>query len=505
MKCVIPGRNVKLFGRSIHCLSRIGDELFFEALPDGLALRTVNSSRSAYACFIFSKTFLSEYEQGADQVQSSNPAEMLKCKITMKSCLNIFKSLPSLEKTVDECKIIFQPDKCRLVFTLRFKHGIVKTHNLTYQECESLQAVFVKDLCPNSICAQSKVLQDTVANFPTSCEEITLAVCPTDVRITNYVDDEPDPTKVMHTVTTLVQEEFDYFQIGIDTKVTFCLKELRAILAFSEFVNQPISVHFEQAGKPIVFSFDSDDLYQGDFVLATLSESDATLLSESTQQSTQVVREKENVPTKGASRKEPPTSSKASSSRSVQAASTSTSRATTSKHKSNVDSRSSKSKTESANTHKPSAQRNPETPVAPVTTRTPNVSHTTRDATDTDMVDDFFSESFPYQQDMFKSNTTATQKQKQTKHDNNDKKSSSSQHRRMNSSFLRQSSSAMQHDGDVDENEDVVANSPPPAKKAFKSIFFGESCSNNGGKKSPPVKGKVAVLAADTDDEDDED
>ena len=34
--------------------------------------------------------------------------------------------------------------------------GIVKTHNLGFQECEALQAVFTKDMCPNQIIGPAK-------------------------------------------------------------------------------------------------------------------------------------------------------------------------------------------------------------------------------------------------------------------------------------------------------------------------------------------------------------
>ncbi len=34
--------------------------------------------------------------------------------------------------------------------------GIVKTHNLCFQECEALEAVFTKDLCPNLISGHAK-------------------------------------------------------------------------------------------------------------------------------------------------------------------------------------------------------------------------------------------------------------------------------------------------------------------------------------------------------------
>ena len=58
-----------------------------------------------------------------------------------------------------------------------------------------------------------------------------------------------DPNRVIHTEMMLAPEEFDNYQIGVDTDVTFCLKELRAILTFAEFSSQPINVHFETSGK----------------------------------------------------------------------------------------------------------------------------------------------------------------------------------------------------------------------------------------------------------------
>nr|KAG5713258.1 hypothetical protein BaRGS_007785 [Batillaria attramentaria] len=163
--------------------------------------------------------------------------------------------------------------------------SIVKTHNLAYIECETLQAIFSKDLCPNKLTAPAKLLCEAVVNFQTTQEEITLTLRPDNVSLKNYLEDEPDPTKVVHTELSLVPEEFDQYQVGVDTDITFCLKELRAILAFAETAGLPLNIHFETAGRPVTFCVDGDQTFEASFVLATLAEAD-----QSSSQQSQVKR-----------------------------------------------------------------------------------------------------------------------------------------------------------------------------------------------------------------------
>ena len=133
MKCVIPGPNIKTFGKAVHSLSKIGEELYLEPLTDSLAVRTVNSSRSAYACFTFKSNFFVQYSNiTSASTINGDDEEPVRCKITMKSCLTVFKSLSSLDKTVDKCKIHLDMKEARLVFQLYCRHGIVKTHNLSF-------------------------------------------------------------------------------------------------------------------------------------------------------------------------------------------------------------------------------------------------------------------------------------------------------------------------------------------------------------------------------------
>ena len=545
MKCLIPNTCVKLFGRAIHCLSKIGDELYFEGLKDGLALRTVNSSRSAYACFIFNKIFFDDYEQECDQLQSSNGSELLKCKMTMKSCLAIFKSLATIEKTVEKCKIEFKPDDCRMVFALYCKHGITKTHNLTYQECESLQAVFSKELCPNQIIAQSKVMQETVTNFPTSCAEITLNVSPEKVSIKNYVDDEPDPTKVVHTEMTLVPDEFDDFQIGIDTQVTFCLKELRSILAFSEFVNQPIAIYFEHTGKPIVFSMSNDIAYVCDFVMATLAETEAGATQQamnttaSTNKSSVNANRKSIIQNKSIDHTNTTPSKKYNVPKNQQIPDANISRnRDVSKqlvsdtqqgiNNTNVEIEENCSMEYPANVTKNKLKTVVELPsqksIKPAPSRTISSTkekflalqkerkrtktHSTvhnsqvvpnhlevmeQNFTNVDASNDsFFSESFPYQQEMVRSLEKVTSP-------------TLTQRGKLNSSLLKTTISEHNDHDIMNENGDDVLMSTPPPKKIFRSSFFGSEKITISQKSKETNQGKenVVLLAADTDDDSD--
>nr|XP_056715740.1 cell cycle checkpoint control protein RAD9B [Euleptes europaea] len=272
MKCGIGGPQLRVFGRAVYALARISDEFWFDPIEKGLFLRSVNSSRSAYACIFFSSMFFQHYSwRNSPELCLNENSVRLKCKLTIKAVLPVFRYSNSLEKNVNKCNIYTNFKECHIVFQLFCKHGIVKTHNLSFQECEPLQAVFAKHLCPNVLKIHSRQLSDILIHFPTYQDEVTLSVTPLKACFKTYVEDEMDFAKEMRTKIHLEPEEFEYFQVGVDSEVTFCLKELKGLLAFADTLSTSISVHLDVSGKPVAFIIE-DMMVEASFVLATLAD-----------------------------------------------------------------------------------------------------------------------------------------------------------------------------------------------------------------------------------------
>ncbi|XP_060118548.1 cell cycle checkpoint control protein RAD9A [Heteronotia binoei] len=266
MKCIITGGNVKALGKAVHSLSRIGDEVYIEPLKEGLSLRAVSASRSAYACFLFAPLFFQHYAPG-----ESGP---VRCKVFMKSFLAVFRSLSLLEKTVEKCIILLRFCDSRLCVQLHCKYGVVKTHDLSFQECESLQAVFETEQCTHTLRAPSRLLVDAAVHFPLTLAEVTMGASPGGkVTFRNYLEEETEAGQTMVTELCLSEDEFQVFRVKQETQITFCLKEFRGLLSFAESSNLPINIYFDIPGRPAIFVLE-DPLLEVHLVLATLSEPD---------------------------------------------------------------------------------------------------------------------------------------------------------------------------------------------------------------------------------------
>ncbi|XP_029812725.1 cell cycle checkpoint control protein RAD9A isoform X2 [Suricata suricatta] len=193
----------------------------------------------------------------------------------MKSFLSVFRSLAMVEKTVEKCCISLSGRSSRLVVQLHCKYGVRKTHNLSFQDCESLQAVFDPALCSHVLRAPARVFGEAVQPFSPALAEVTLGIgSGRRVILRSYLEEEADSTvKAMTTEMSIGEEDFQQLQAQEGVAITFCLKEFRGLLSFAESANLSLSIHFDVPGRPAIFAV-QDSLLDGHFVLATMSESD---------------------------------------------------------------------------------------------------------------------------------------------------------------------------------------------------------------------------------------
>jgi len=268
MKFVVPGSNVKLLGKAIHCLAKIGDEVYLEPTRDSLALRTVNSSRSAYATYNFGSSFFSSIEPNTAM---GTVMEEERCKVMVRSLLLAFRSLSVLEKTVDSCTLETGKEDAKLLISLYCRHSVTKQFNLSLVECEALRAVYDKEKCTNNWIIQARVMQEANGNFLTNQEEVTMYVGVDSFRMKNFNDDY-DEKKQVHTELSMQPGEFEQFCIVEETSITFCLKELRSLLMFADYLQLPIHASFSQGGQPMVLTVSQGQCINCTYVLATLNE-----------------------------------------------------------------------------------------------------------------------------------------------------------------------------------------------------------------------------------------
>ncbi|KAL1768798.1 cell cycle checkpoint control protein RAD9B isoform X3 [Sigmodon hispidus] len=149
--------------------------------------------------------------------------------------------------------------------------GIKRTHNVYFQDSQPLKILFEKSLCANILMIKPRLLAEAIVLLTSNQEEVTFSVTPGNFCLKSSSGECLDLSNSVYSEMSFGPEEFDFFQVGLDTEITFCFKELKGILTFSEVMHAPISIYFDFPGKPVVLSIE-DMLLEANFILATLAD-----------------------------------------------------------------------------------------------------------------------------------------------------------------------------------------------------------------------------------------
>ena len=166
----------------------------------------------------------------------------------LKPFVAVFKNVAN----VQSFHIRFESDTSLFAVRFHCRDAVTKNFQLNYESCEVLQAVYSKDRCTNRASMPSKPLHESLANFHTGVEEVTLAAAPSQVSANGrtavaapaallQLGSFEDPggrgagaPSVLRTKTSFNAHDLEQFDVPAATSVTFAIKELKAVSAFLE-------------------------------------------------------------------------------------------------------------------------------------------------------------------------------------------------------------------------------------------------------------------------------
>ncbi|CAH8479151.1 unnamed protein product [Schistosoma turkestanicum] len=261
MKVVLQPTELKVLVRAINSLGKLGHEVYFECGLNDLKIKTVNTSRSAFASVHFREVFFDKF------TSSVHGGSLQRFKIPSLSCLNVFRLTSTLERSILKCKMFLSDQDTVLTVQYFCKFGIVKTYNMSIIDCEQLEAVYSIEGSANHLVLSARLLGEIINNFRLSSEELTILLDSGECTFQNHTF-QTDPS-VITTQIPLNATEFDVYQVHSKCEVTFCQKELRVILSFCELISPMVRIYCDRPGKPIIFACTHETRLSARYVFAT--------------------------------------------------------------------------------------------------------------------------------------------------------------------------------------------------------------------------------------------
>ena len=312
MDCVIPSHSVRSFCASIGCSSRIGKDLYVEFDPiDGLALRSLNDAKSAYACFRFEPSFFERCttplntESRKRTLTEASQELRFSCRVAVRALAAVVrprKNVVSLRVRSKTCSSALY-----LSFEFHLKNSesaalLRVVHRIQFADAEGVSAVASKEEA-SEIVASPKVLLRLLEPLKRTGEATlivrsdaqmvsaasfhhTQAGNNTDATNNNAIL-QATSASLLKTETAITCDEFEDFDFRDNRQVdesmpesvnncvilVFPIKEAKAMLQFcSQHQSQyelRVSLSFHWGSKPLVLEATTDS-FSAEVVLATL-------------------------------------------------------------------------------------------------------------------------------------------------------------------------------------------------------------------------------------------
>ncbi|DBA81778.1 hypothetical protein WJX77_008673 [Trebouxia sp. C0004] len=278
LKATLTGQQIKYLKIALQCLGRIGSELLIEGFPERVVLRSINSSKSAYASVSFQSNFFDEYNVFERSIVQAG--------VLMKHVLTVFRT-----QRISRLTVHLESDQNSLLLVVHADNGLEKRYTVPCLDAEILQATVDKDMFPIYLLAEAAELSRLLSSFHTTVGEITIIATPAceadpgqaskTVQMRSFNDPaKAHADKALYTQLSLdTREVFLQYQHSSDavSDVTFNLKDFKHMLSMCESLGASVAIRFDQPGAPLVvephFRGNQEIECEAELVLATLMES----------------------------------------------------------------------------------------------------------------------------------------------------------------------------------------------------------------------------------------
>ncbi|KAF6812795.1 DNA repair protein rad9 [Colletotrichum sojae] len=274
---------VAAFRDILACLHKFSDDVSLEAKKDQLVLSTLNSTKSAYACFtLAAPRFCSRYQfEGSAQYR-----DKFYCKLYIRALISIFRSRSGgdpkqdrdRESSIDRCDVAIQDGpgvKSRFIVRLFFRNGITSTHKLSFEIAVPVRATFDRNEAIHHWKIPSRTLRQLMDHFGPGVEYLDVNSDGQHVNFAVYTEKTTNGDEVLkkplHTSIAVDVEEFEDIEVEERLHIVLSVKDFRAIILHAGITGGHLSAKYSTPARPIQFAYQGDGI-SCDFLLMTVGE-----------------------------------------------------------------------------------------------------------------------------------------------------------------------------------------------------------------------------------------
>ncbi|QMW47335.1 hypothetical protein G4B11_010814 [Aspergillus flavus] len=253
---------------ALTCLAKFYETVAIEAEFDLLRLSVLNSTKTAYAAFVFeSDTFFESYSfdmpRGSRASRTGRPDRFC-CQLYIKALLSVFKGRTRDKDTaVERCEVELHehPDQteCRLAIKMFCGLGVIKSYKLTYEPTTVNHAVFDRTKTTNQWSIEPRFLREITDHFSPSAEQL---------------DIYSENGKAVFTSFTTKITDGKGLKFLRSRYIT--LKDFKAVIAHAESAHSTITARYTRPTRPLQLAYDFGGV-KTEFTLMTTGDPDSDI------------------------------------------------------------------------------------------------------------------------------------------------------------------------------------------------------------------------------------